>query len=156
MVGSSSSHQAAEAEKVRAEKEEQVAELGQFEDEFNAFYQVDLSKDPYGDLGDPSLTEADLQETSSQAEMGFKRKPPTSFLDLIEGQPGKDALEKSQPKLPPPLPKPQTAQTKSSSTPSQPSSPWSKLPTPPQPTDLKKKRASKGKKPMDGGRSCSS
>ena len=53
-------------------------------------------------MGDPNLTEANLQETSSQAEMGFKRKPPTSLLDLIEGQPGKDALGKSQPKLPPP------------------------------------------------------
>ena len=55
-----SSHQAAEVEEVRAESEEQVAELGQSEDEFGAFNQVDLSKDPSGDLGDPSLTEADL------------------------------------------------------------------------------------------------
>ena len=55
-----SSHQAAEADEVRAESEEQVVELGQFEDEFGAFNQVDLSKDPSGDLGDPSLTEADL------------------------------------------------------------------------------------------------
>ena len=33
------------------------------------------------------LTEADLLSigTSSQAEMGFKRKPPTNLLDLIEG-----------------------------------------------------------------------
>ena len=80
--------------------------MGQSEDEFGAFDQVDLSKDPSGDLCDPSLTEADLQETSSQAEMGFKRKPPTSLLDLIEDQPGKDAPGKSQPKLPPPPPKP--------------------------------------------------
>ena len=55
-----SSHQAAEVEEVKAESEEQVAELGQSEDEFGAFNQVDLSKDPSGDLGDPSLTEADL------------------------------------------------------------------------------------------------
>ena len=60
MVGFFSSHQAAEVEEGRAESEEQVAELGQSEDEFGAFNQVDLSKDPSGDLGDPSLTETDL------------------------------------------------------------------------------------------------
>ena len=87
--------------------------------------------------------------------MGFKRKPPTSLLDLIEGQPGKDASGKSQPKFPPPPPKPQSAQTRSSSTSSQPSSPQSKLPHPLQPTDPKRKRASKGKEPVDGGRSRS-
>ena len=104
LVGSFSSHQAVEAEGVREESEEQVAELGQSEDEFGVFDQVDLSEDPSGDLGDPSLTKTDLLGTSSQAEMGFKRKPPTSLLDLIEGQPGKDTPGKSQPKLPPPCP----------------------------------------------------
>ena len=99
LVGSSSSHQATEAKEVRAESEEQVTEFDQSEDEFGAFDQVDLSKDPFSDLGDPSLTEANLQGTS-------KRKPPTSLLDLIEGQPGKDTSGKSQPKLPPPPPKP--------------------------------------------------
>ena len=117
-------------------------------------------------MGDPSLTEADLLSigTSSQAEMGFKRKPPTNLLDLIEGQSGKDALGKPQSKLPPPPPKPQPVQTRSSSTQSKPSSPQSKLPPPPQstlphqpkPIDSKRKRASKGKEPMDGGRSHSS
>ena len=145
LVGSSSSHQAAEADEVRADSKEQVVELGQSEDEFGAFNQVDLSKDPSSDLGDPNLTEADLQETSSHVEMGFKRKPPTSLLDLIEDQSGKDAPGKSQPKLPPPPPKPQPTQTRSSSTPSQPSSPRSKLPPLPQPADPKRKRASKGK-----------
>ena len=85
LAGSSSSHQATEAEKVRAKSEEQVAEFNRSEDEFDAFDQVNLSEDPSGDLGDPSLTETDLQGTSSQAEMGFKRKSPTSLLDLIEG-----------------------------------------------------------------------
>ena len=99
LAGSFSSHQVVEAEGVREESEEQVSELGQSEDEFGVFDQVDLSEDPSGDLGGPSLTEADLLGTSSQAEMGFKRKPPTSLLDLIEGQSGK-----SQPKLPPPCP----------------------------------------------------
>ena len=59
--------------------------MGQFEDEFGIFDQVNPSEDPFGDLGDPSLTEADLQGTFSKVEMGFKRKPPTSLLDLIEG-----------------------------------------------------------------------
>ena len=81
--------------------------MDQSEDEFGAFYQFDSSENPFGDLGDPSLTEADLQGTSSQADMGFKRKPSASLFDLIEGQPRKDVLEKdvlgkSQPKLPPP------------------------------------------------------
>ena len=106
MAGSFSSHQATEDEEVRAESEEQVTEFDQSKDEFDAFDQVDLSEDPSGDLGDLSLTEADFQGTFSQAEMGFKRKPPTSLLDLIKGQLGKDALRKSQPKLPPPPPKP--------------------------------------------------
>ena len=87
MVGPSSSHQAAEAER----------DLSPFEDAFGVFDQVSLSGDPFDDLGDPNLTEADLLSvgTSSQAEMGFKRKPSTSLFDLIEGQPGKDAPGKS-------------------------------------------------------------
>ena len=85
LASSSSSHQATEAKGGRVESEGQVAELGQFEDEFGVFNQVNLSKDPSGDLGNPSLTEVDLLGASSQAEMGFKRKPPTSLLDLIEG-----------------------------------------------------------------------
>ena len=59
--------------------------MGQSEDEFSAFDQIDLFEDPSGDFGDLNLTEADLIETSSQAKMGFKRKPYTSLLDLIEG-----------------------------------------------------------------------
>ena len=65
LAGSSSSHQVVEVEEVRAESEEQVAELGQSEDEFGAFDQADLFEDPFGDLGDPSLTKANLQEISS-------------------------------------------------------------------------------------------
>ena len=117
-------------------------------------------------MGDPSLTEANLLAvgTSSQPEMGFKRKPPTSLLDLIEGQPGKDASGKPQSKFPPFPPKPQPVQTRSSSTQSKPSSPQSKLlplppstlPPRPKPVDPKRKRAFKGKDPMDGGRSRSS
>ena len=65
LAGSSLSLQAAEAKGVRTESEEQVAELGQSEDEFGVFEQVDLSKDPFGDLGDPNLIEADLLRTFS-------------------------------------------------------------------------------------------
>ena len=68
LASSSSSQQAAETEEVETEGEEQVIELGQSEDEFGVFDQFDPSKDPSSDLGDPSLTEADLQGTSSQAE----------------------------------------------------------------------------------------
>ncbi|XP_050252274.1 uncharacterized protein LOC126698811 [Quercus robur] len=95
--------------------------------------------------------------------MGFKRKPQTSLFDLIEGQPGKDALGKSQSNPPPPSPQPQPVQTRSSPSRSQPPSPRPKLPAPPQstlpprpePTDSKRKRISKGKEPMDGGKSRS-
>ena len=76
--------------------------MNQSEDEFGAFDQFNLSEDPFGDLGDPSLTEVDLQGTSSQVDMGFKRKPSASLLDLIESQLRKDVPGKSQPKLPPP------------------------------------------------------
>ena len=103
----SSAQQVAETEEGGVEGEEQVIELDQSEDEFGAFDQFDPSEDPSGDLGDPSLTEADLQGTSSQVDIGFKRKPSASLLDLIEGQPGKDVLGKSQPKIPPPPSKPQ-------------------------------------------------
>ena len=152
LAGSSSSQQAIETKEVGVEGEEQVIELGQSKDEFGVFDQFNPSEDPSSNLGDPSLTEADLQGTSSQDEMGFKRKPSTSLLDLIKGQPRKDAPGKSQPKLPPPPSKPQPTQTRSSSTLSQPS----KLPPPTQPTNPKRKRSSKGKKPVDGGRSRSS
>ena len=101
----SSAQQAVET-KEGTEGEEQVIELDQSEDDFGAFDQFDSSEDPFGDLGDPSLTEADLQGTSSQADMGFKRKSFASLLDLIKGQLGKDVPGKSQPKLAPPPPKP--------------------------------------------------
>ena len=60
LAGPSSSHQAVKAEGGRVESVEQVAELGQSEDEFGVFDQVNLFKDPSSDLGDPSLIEVDL------------------------------------------------------------------------------------------------
>ena len=81
MVDSSPSHQVAEDE----------GELGLSEEGFGAFDQADPSEDPSGDLGDLDLFEVELLSvgTSSRAEMGLKRKPPTSLFDLIEGQPGR-------------------------------------------------------------------
>ena len=96
MAGSSPSHQAAEDE----------VDLSLSKEGFRVFDQADLSEDPSGDLGDPDLSEAELLSvgTSSRAEMGLKRKPPTSLFNLIEGQPGKGAQEKSQSNVPTPSP----------------------------------------------------
>ena len=156
LVGSSSSHHAAEDE----------GNLGLSNESFGAFDQADPFEDPSGDLGDPDLSEAKLLSvgTSSRAEMGLKRKPPTSLFDLIEGQPGKGAQGRPQSNAPSPLSQPQPVQTRSSSTKSQPQSPRPKLPAPPQsalpprpePTDSKRKRSPKDKEPMDGGKSQSS
>ena len=126
--------------------------MDQSEDEFSAFNQFDLSEDPSGDLVDPSLIEADFQGTSSQVDMGFKRKPSVSLLNLIKGQPGKDVPGKSQPKLPSPPSKPQPPQTRSLSVLPQPA----KLAPPVQPANPKKKNSTKGKDPVDGGRSRTS
>ena len=127
--------------------------MDQFEDEFGAFDQLDPSEDPLGDISDPNLAKEDLQRTSSQADMGFKRKPSTSLLNLIEGWSGKDVPGKSQPKLPHPPSKFQPPQTRSSSA----LPPPAKLPPPPvQPVNPKRKRSAKGKEPMDRERSHTS
>ena len=148
MVDFSQSHQAAEDE----------GELDLSEEGFGAFDQADPSEDPSVDLGDPALSEAELSSvgTSSRAEMGLKRKPPTSLLNLIEGQPGKGAQGKPQSSVPTPPSQPQPIQTRSSSTKSQPQAPRPKLPAPsqsalpprPEPTDSKRKRSPKGKESM--------
>ena len=150
--GGSSAQQATETEEGRDEGKEQVIELDQSEDEFDAFEQLDPPEDPFGDIGNPNLSEANLQGTSSQAGMGFKRKPSTSLRDLLKGQPGKDALGKSQLKLPFPPSKLEPPQTMSSST----LPPPAKLPPIVQPADPKRKRSAKGKEHMDGGRSRTS
>ena len=107
LVDLSSSHQVAEDE----------GELDQFEEGFRVFDLADQSEDPSGDISDPALSEAELSSvgTSSQAEMGLKRKPMTSLFELLEGQPGKDAQGTLQPNAPSPPPQPQTIQTRSSS-----------------------------------------
>ena len=62
-------------------------EFDSSEEGFGAFEQADLFEDPSGDLGDLALSEAELSSvgTSSRTEMGLKRKPPTSLLELLEG-----------------------------------------------------------------------
>ena len=75
--------------------------------------------------------------------MGIQRKSKRSLLDLIESQPGKDALGKStQPQLPPPHPK------------LPPPSPQPSLPLKVEPVDLKRKREQKGKEVLEAGRPC--
>ena len=71
----SSSHQVAEVE----------GDLGPSKEEFGVFDQVSPPEDLSGDLGNPDLSKVDLLSvgTSSQAEMGFKRKPLTNLFDLI-------------------------------------------------------------------------
>ena len=100
LVGPSSSHQVAEDE----------GELDQPEEGFRVFDLANQSEDPSGDIGDPALSEAELSLVGifSQAEMGLKRKPPTSLFELLEGQPGKDAQGMLQPNAPSPPPQPQT------------------------------------------------
>ena len=67
-------------------------EFGSSEEGFRVFEQADLSEDPSGDLGDPTLSEAELSlvGTYSRTRMGLKRKPSTSLLELLEGQPGRN------------------------------------------------------------------
>ena len=65
LPGESSAQRVAEAEEGGDEVQEQVIELDQFEDEFGAFEQLDTPEDPFGDIGDQNLSEADLQGTSS-------------------------------------------------------------------------------------------
>ena len=98
LAGSSSSHQAAEDD----------GDLGLSEEGFGVFDQADPSETPSGDLGDPDLSETELLSlgTSSRAEMGLKRKPPTSLFDLIEGQPGRVHRESHNPVFQLPYPSP--------------------------------------------------
>ena len=99
LAGSSPSHQTAKDE----------GDLGLSEEGFGVFDQADSFEDPSGDLGDPDLSVVELllTGTSSQAEMGFKRKPPTCLFDLIEGQPEKGVQGKSQSNVPTPSPQSQ-------------------------------------------------
>ena len=83
MVDHSSSHQVAEDE----------GEFDQSEEGFRVFNLAGQFEDPCGDIGDSALSEVELSSvgTSSQTEMGLKRKPPASLFDLLKGQLGKGA-----------------------------------------------------------------
>ena len=96
LAGSFPSHQVTEDE----------GDLGLSEEGFGVFDQADPSKNSSGDLGDPDLSGVELLSvgTSSQAEMGVKRKPLTSLFDLLEGQSGKGVQGRSQSSAPSPPP----------------------------------------------------
>ena len=98
----------------------------------------------------PRLISKGLPRRSTWVSRGNHSR---SFVIYSRASRGKDAPGKSQPKLPPPpSSKPEHPQTRSSS--AQP--PPAKLPPTVQPTDPKRKRFTKGKEPMDGGRSHAS
>jgi len=86
LVSSSSSRPVVKEVEEKTEKEEEVIELGSFEDEFEVFNRAQLSKDPSGDLGDTNYTEADFPsvETPFEEDIGIQRRQKTSLLDLIE------------------------------------------------------------------------
>ena len=73
LVGPSSSRPMVEEEDEKEKKEEEVVELGSSEDEFEVFNQAQSSEGPFGDLGNPSCTEADFSflETPLKEDMGI-------------------------------------------------------------------------------------
>ena len=83
LPGESSAQQAAETEEGEDKVQEQVIELNQSEDEFGVSEQLDAPKDPFRDTGDQNLPEANLQGTSSQTDMGFKRKPSADRKSVV-------------------------------------------------------------------------
>ncbi|XP_065638579.1 uncharacterized protein LOC136071342 [Quercus suber] len=151
LSGPSSSQQVTVAEKGPPKKAREVVELSSFEDEYSVFDLADQPEDPPGDLGDPHLSEADLQSLSvgTQAEMGLKRQPRTNLLDLLEGGSKKDVPGELQSQPPAPQSQVPIVQTRSSSAPII-AAPSTESPDP------KRKRLSKGKDPMDGSKSHSS
>ena len=73
LVGPSSSRPVVEEEDEKEKKEEEAVELGSSEDEFEVFNRAQSSKGPFGDLGNPSCTEADFSfsETPLKEDMGI-------------------------------------------------------------------------------------
>ena len=111
----------AEEREEEEEEEEEVVELSDFSDDFGIFDQSIHSEE------DPN-------------EMGIQRKPQRSLMELMEGQPGKDAPAKSTQSQVPSLPS------------------RSPLPAPHQPVrldaaKLKRCREQKGKEVVDVGKS---
>ena len=152
LVGSSSSRPVVEEGEEKTDEAEEIVEVGSSEDEFEVFNRAQSSKDPSGDLGDPSYTEEDFPSVENlfEADMGIQMRQSSSLLELIESQPGKGTQGKAvQSKTPPP------SQSKLPLAPS-------KLPSPPpksnisprpQPSDPKHKRESKVKEVVEAERS---
>ena len=105
------------------EEEEEAVEVSDSEDEFKVFNQALSPETSTFDLGHPFTPILD--------KMGIQRKPRSTLLELIESQPGGNALGKAtQTRLPTPPPA---------------------LPLRSEPADLKRKRGAKG---QGGGGSC--
>ena len=92
LVGSSSYCPVVEEEDEKAEKGEEVVELGLSKDKFEVFNRAQSSEGPFGDLGDLNCTEVDFpfSKTPLEEDMGIQRNQKTSLLDLIESQPGRE------------------------------------------------------------------
>ena len=86
LVGPSSSRLVVEEKDEKAEKKEEVVELGLSEEEFEVFNRAQSSEGPFGDLGNPSYTEVDFSfsKIPLEEDMGIQRKEKSSLLDLIE------------------------------------------------------------------------
>ena len=116
LVGASSSQPVLQEEEEEEEEEEKGS--GGTVDLTDSLYEFEMFNQP------PSPKDM-------SKEMGIQRKPQKSLMELIEDQPGRDALVKSiQPKLPQP---PQ--------------------PIRPEPTDPKRRREQKGKEVFETRRS---
>ena len=91
LVDLSSSHQVAEDE----------GELDQPEEGFGVFDLANQSEDPPGDIRDPALSEAELSSvgTSSQAEMGLKKKPRPVCSNSSKVNQGRVRMECRNPML---------------------------------------------------------
>ena len=91
-VGPSSSRPVVEEEDEKAEKEEEVVELGSSKDKFEVFNQAQSSESPFGDLDDPNSTEVDFLflDIPFKEDIGIQRRQKTSLLDLIKSQPRKE------------------------------------------------------------------
>ena len=103
LVGPSSSRLVVEEKDEKAEKEEEVVELGLCEDEFVVFNRAQSSKNPFSDLSDPNYIEADFSfsKTPLEEDMGIQRKQKSSLLDLIESQSRRETQGRAAKSKPP-------------------------------------------------------
>ena len=154
-LGESFVQQVAEIEEERGEVQEQVIKLDQSEDEF-------AHLNNWICLRILLVTQA-IVICLRRISKGLPRRPtwvsrgnrPRAFMIYSRAHRGKICQgnhSRNFPLLPPPPSKPEHPQTRSPS--AQP--PPAKLPPTVQPADPKRKRSTKGKEPMDGGRSRAS